>query len=469
MPRAENGPGKQPSSSAGDRGALTVETLSAEIAAGQIDTVELVVVDMQGRLQGKRLAARYFLDSVLSGGSEAQSYLLATDVEMGAVEGYSVASWSTGYGNLVMRPDMATLRRVPWHPSSVSVLCDVFDQEGAPLMVSPRQLLRHQLDELAARGWNALAGTEMEFQVFSNSYEQAWNEGYRSLQPVSTYSADYSMLDTRGVGPLLADLYRDLAGAGVDIESIVSEAAPGQHEVVLACRDALTTADNHAFAKFAAKHVAAAHGQSITFMAKIDQQAGNACHVHFSLRSSEDGTAAFAGEDAFGFSPLMRSFLAGQLAFLPELTLLLAPNINSYKRFVEGSYAPTAISWGSDNRTCALRVVGNGKSLRFEHRLPGSDVNPYLAIAAIIAAGLRGVDDGLELKPPTSGNAYTADLPRVPSSLRDALQLFRQSDVAAKAFGDDVVAHYTRMAEHEIGQFDQAVTDWEKFRGFERL
>lgn len=469
MPSGEevsrNGPSPP---SHGHLSGLTIEALTADVEERSIDTVELVVVDMQGRLQGKRVAAEYFLESVVSGGSEAQNYLLATDVEMNAVEGYTVASWATGYGNLLMRPDLSTLRRVPWHPRSVLVLCDVYDQQGAPFMVSPRQMLRHQLDELAARGWKALSGTEMEFQIFSNSYAEAWDDGYRNLRPVSRYSADYSMLDTRGVGSLLSDLYGDLTDAGVDIESVVAEAAPGQHEIVLACRDAMVTADNHAFAKFAAKQVTAARGQSVTFMAKLDAHAGNACHVHFSLRADDD-TAVFAGDDVYGFSPVMRSFLAGQLAFLPELTLLLAPNINSYKRFVEGSYAPIAISWGYDNRTCALRVVGSGKSLRLEHRLAGADVNPYLAMSAIIAAGLRGVDNGLELEPPVLGNAYTADLPRVPATLRDALALFRHSDVAGKAFGDEGVSHYSRMAEHELEQFDRAITDWEKFRGYERL
>lgn len=443
-------------------------TLASEVAAGQVDTVELVMVDMQGRLQGKRLMAQYFLDSVLDSGCEAQSYLLATDVEMNAVEGYSIASWATGYGNLVMVPDVTSIRRLPWHPSSVMVLCDVFDRQGSALMVSPRQLLRHQLDKLDSRGWTALAGTELEFQIFANTYEDAWGSGYRALRPVSSYSADYSMLDTRGVGLLLADLHRDLSDAGVEMENIVAEAAPGQHEIVLACRDALTTADNHAFAKFAAKQIVAACGHSLTFMAKLDQNAGNACHIHFSLRT-DDQSPVFAGDGAHGFSPTMQSFLAGQIAFLPELTLLLAPNINSYKRFVAGSYAPTAISWGYDNRTCALRVVGSGKSLRLEHRLAGADVNPYLALAAIVAAGLQGIEDGLELQEPISGNAYDAKLPRVPSTLRSALELFRDSNMARKAFGDDVVAHYARMAEHELDQFDQSITDWEKYRGFERL
>lgn len=458
-----------PDSAPGARGTqLTADTLTAEINAGRVDTVELVMVDMQGRLQGKRITASYFLESVVSGGCEAQSYLLATDVEMDTVGGYSVASWATGYGNMVLRPDLATIRRISWHPSSVLVLCDVFDQHGTPMSVSPRQLLRHQLDALAARGWTGLAGTELEFQLFSDSFGEAWDQAYRTLRPVSTYSADYSMLDTRGVGPVLGGLQSGLTAAGVDIESIVSEAAPGQHEIVLSCRDALTTADNHTFAKFASKHVVAEMGQSVTFMAKLDRHAGNACHIHFSLRDDED-SPVFAGDGPHGFSPVMRSFLAGQLMYLPELTLLLAPNINSYKRFIKGSYAPTAISWGYDNRTCALRVIGAGKSLRFEHRLAGADVNPYLAMAAIVAAGLRGVDDALELEAPISGNAYDARLPHVPTNLRTALELFRASEFAAKAFGDEVVSHYARMAEHELEQFEEAVTDWEKFRGFERL
>lgn len=447
---------------------VTISELPALVEDGEVSTVELVMADMQGRLQGKRVTARHFLDVIVRSGCEAQSYVLATDVEMNAVEGYSIASWSTGYGNMVMQPDFDTMRRLPWHPGSVLVFCDLFDQRGAAVTVSPRQMLQAQLDAVTARGWHALAGTELEFQLFATTYEEAWRTGYRTLQPVSDYSADYSMLDTRGSGALLADLNRDLGAAAIDIETIVSEAGLGQHEIVLACREAMITADNHALAKFSTKHVAAAAGQSATFMAKLDRHVGNACHIHFSLRD-DSGSPVFAGDDQYGFSSTMRSFLAGQLAFLPELTLLFAPNINSYKRFVEGSYAPTSVSWGLDNRTCALRVLGRGTSLRFEHRLSGADVNPYLALAAIIAAGLRGVEDGLELPDPMTGNAYDAGLPKVPATLRDAAALFRDSDVAAKAFGDNVVRHYVRMAELELEQFDRAVTDWEKFRGFERL
>jgi glutamine synthetase len=447
---------------------VSAATLHAEVAAGEVDTVELVLVDMHGRLQGKRIPATHFVDHVMVGGTEVQSYLLATDVDMNTIDGFSLASWESGYGNLLLRPDNACMRRLPWHPRTVLTLSDAFDRQGVAVSVSPRQMLRRQLKRLSERGWAGLAGTELEFQLFTNTYEEAWRSAYQTLHPATDFSGDYSMLDTRGNGALLADLSEALRIAGVDLESVLCEAAPGQHEAVLACRDPMTTADNHALAKFAAKNVAARATQSVTFMAKLDQNAGNACHVHFSLRDL-DGVPIMAGSDQYGFSSVMRGFLAGQLAYLPELTFFFAPNINSYKRFVDGSYAPTAISWGFDNRTCALRVVGSGPSLRLEHRLAGADVNPYLALTAIIAAGLRGVDEGLQLEPALQGNAYSSDLPRVPSSLRDALTLFRTSDVAAEAMGDDVVRHYTRMGEVELEQFAVAVTDWEKFRGFERL
>ena len=447
---------------------VSLSELTARVDSGTVDNVELVMIDMQGRLQGKRVGARHFLDAVIKSGCEAQSYLLATDVEMNTVDGYSIASWATGYGNLVMHPDVDTMRNIPWHPSSVLVLCDLTDRNGEAVTVSPRQMLRRQLAQLADRGWYARAGTELEFQVFTNTYEDAWRNAYRALDPVSDYSADYSMLDSRGTGALLTGLNRDLSAAGVELETIVSEAGLGQHEIVLACRDAMTTADNHALAKFSTKHVAANSGRSVTFMAKVDRHVGNACHIHFSLLDDHHNPV-LPGDGPHGFSPVMQGFLAGQLAFLPDLTLMLAPNINSYKRFVDGSYAPTAISWGYDNRTCALRVVGSGASLRFEHRLAGADVNPHLALAAIVAAGLRGIDDGLALAAPTVGNAYAAGLPRVPTNLRDAVTRFRRSGVAAEAFGTEVVSHYTRMAELEVEQFDESVTDWEKFRGFERL
>jgi glutamine synthetase len=449
-------------------GKVSLEGLKSLVDAGDIATVELVAVDMQGRLQGKRVTARHFLDVVVERGTEVQSYLLATDVEMNAVDGYDLASWSSGYGNMVLRPDVSSLRHLPWHPGSALVFCDVVDQAGLPVRVSPRQILADQIDRLALHKWTAITGTELEFQLFENSFEEAWRDGYRTLQPTTQYGSDYSMLDTRGNATFLCHLTRELTGAQIPIESVLSEAALGQHEVVLAHGNALSTSDNHALAKFGTKQIAAMRGKSVTFMAKLDEHEGNSCHIHFSLVDSEE-KPAFAGGDPYGFSSVMRSFLAGQLAYLPELTLLMAPNVNSYKRFVDGSYAPTVTSWGFDNRTCALRVVGQGPSLRFEHRLPGGDVNMHVAVAAVIAAGLRGVDEQLELSPPLVGNAYSSDLPRVPTNLGGALDLFRESKVADEAFGAEVVRHFSRMAEVELEEFGRSVTDWEKFRGFERL
>ncbi|HMM94046.1 glutamine synthetase family protein [Phycicoccus sp.] len=438
------------------------------MANGEIGTIEVVLIDMQGRLQGKRAQGRHFVERVMSDGTEAQNYLLATDIEMNTVQGYELASWSSGYANLRMRPDLSSLRRLPWHPESLLVLCDLEDRDGVPLAMSPRQVLRNQLSQLEIHGWTALVGTELEFLVFRDSYEAAWSEGYRDLTRVSQYGIDYSMLDTRGTGGFLSRLIRSLEGAGVDIEGVLSEANLGQHELVLAFTDALRACDNHVVAKFGAKQVAASEGLSLTFMAKFDSNEGNSCHIHFSLRDLS-GRPVFAGTGTHGFSDIMESFLAGQLAYLPELTLMFAPNVNSYKRFVEGSYAPTAISWGFDNRTCALRVVGSGASLRFEHRLPGGDVNPHLAVSAIVAAGLRGIGEKLSLAEPISGNAYASAMPTVPTNLREALRLFRESEVASAAFGAEVVNHYSRMAEVELEAFDRSVTDWEKFRGFERM
>jgi glutamine synthetase len=447
---------------------VSAARLEQMVDAGDVSTVELVLVDMQGRMQGKRLNARYFLDVSARAGCEAQTYLLATDVEMSTVDGYDLASWSTGYGNLVMRPDLTSMRRLPWHPRSVLAFADVVDRTGAVVTVSPRQMLRAQLDRLDEHGWSALVGSELEFQLFADTYHQAWRDGYRSLRPVSDYGSDYGMLDTRGTGNFLTTLADVLAAAGIDVEGVLAEAGPGQHEIVLGVNPALTAADNHALAKFATKQIAAAAGYSATFMAKLGEHEGNSSHVHFSLRDGND-EPVMVGDGQHGFSSVMGGFLAGQLAYLPELTLMFAPNVNSYKRFVDGSYAPTAMSWGYDNRTCALRVVGSGTSLRFEHRLPGADVNMFLALSAIVAAGLRGVKEGLELSEPLVGNAYATDLPRVPLSLPVALDAFRASDVAAEAFGEDVVRHYVRMAEIELEQFSRSVTDWEKFRGFERL
>ena len=450
-------------------GMLTLEELRAEVDAGRVDTVLLAATDMQGRLQGKRLAARHFLDEVLEHNAEGCNYLLAVDVDMNTVSGYAMSSWDLGYGDFVFRPDLSTLRRVPWHEATALVLCDLEWEDGSPVVASPRQILRRQVQALAERGWQAMAGTELEFIVFRDSYEEAWRKGYRDLTPANDYNVDYSLLGTARIEPLLRRIRNGMAGAGLRVESAKGECNYGQHEIAFRFDEALRTADGHAIYKNGAKEIAAQEGYSLTFMAKYNQREGNSCHIHLSLRSLEGEPVLASHDGAHGLSELGEQFLAGQLKCLRELTLFLAPNVNSYKRFAPGSFAPTAIAWGRDNRTCALRLVGHGPSLRAENRVPGGDVNPYLALAALIAAGLHGIDKGLPLEDEYVGNAYLSDKPRVPASLREARDLFAASEVAHLAFGSEVVEHYCNMARVELEAFDTAVTDWERYRGFERL
>ncbi|RBO97019.1 glutamine synthetase family protein [Nocardia puris] len=451
-------------------GMLELTQLRARVESGEIDTVLVAMTDMQGRLQGKRCAARYFLDEVVGHATEACDYLLAVDVEMTTVDGYAMSSWDTGYGDFVLRPDLTTLRLVPWQPGTALVLCDVerVQPVGAPVVASPRQVLRRQLDRLAEHGLRAYVGTELEFLVFDDSYEVAWRAGYRDLTPANQYNVDYSMLGTARVEPLLRRIRNEMAGAGMYVESAKGECNPGQHEIAFRFDEAMVTCDNHSIYKTGAKEIAAQEGRSLTFMAKYDEREGNSCHIHLSLRDGS-GAPVFAGDGPGGLSPLMRHFLAGQLDCLREFTYFLAPNINSYKRFVPGSFAPTVLAWGRDNRTCALRVVGEGPSLRVENRIPGGDVNPYLAVAASIAAGLHGIEHRLPLEPEFHGNAYRSHRPRVPATLREAAQLFGESAVARTAFGADVVEHYRNAARVELDAYDAAVTDWERVRGFERL
>jgi glutamine synthetase len=442
---------------------MNLEDLRAAVAAGTVDTVLLGFCDMQGRLQGKRLVADHFVEEVAEHGAEGCNYLLAVDVDMNTVSGYAMSSWETGYGDFALQPDLSTLRMVPWHQGTAMCMADLAWLDGTDVIASPRQILRGQLARLAERGWTALAATELEFIVFRDTYEAAWRKAYRDLEPANYYNVDYSMLGTSRVEPLIGRIRRNMAQAGLRVENSKGECNLGQHEINFTYEDALGAADTHTIYKNAAKEIASQEGMAITFMAKYDEREGNSCHIHLSLRR-EDGGILFGDEPK-----VFESFVAGQLACLRELTLLLAPNVNSYKRYAEGSFAPTAVAWGRDNRTCSLRVVGHGPGLRVENRVPGGDVNPYLAIAAMIASGLHGIDAGLELEPPFEGNAYTADKPRVPSTLLQARELFAASDVAREAFGEDVVAHYVNYADVELRAFEAAVTDWERFRGFERL
>ena len=446
---------------------MTIEELTDAVARGEVDTVLLAMTDMQGRLQGKRLTATHFLAEVVEHGAESCNYLLAVDVDMRTVDGYAMSSWEGGYGDMVLKPDLATLRPVPWQEGTVVCLADVAWPDGEEVLASPRQILRRQLARLAERGWSANAGTELEFLVFQDTYEEAWHRGYRELRPANLYNVDYSLLGTARVEPLIRRIRNSMVAAGMVVEDSKGECNFGQHEINFHYADALRTADEHSIYKNGAKEIAAEEGVSITFMAKYDQREGNSCHIHFSLAdlSTTPPTPLFARDEG-----VFHSFLAGQLACLREMTLLLAPHVNSYKRYAAGSFAPTTVAWGHDNRTCSLRVVGHGPWLRFENRVGGADLNPYLALSAIIASGLHGVDAGLELEPALEGSAYAAvERPHLPATLAHARELFAASDVAREAFGEEVVAHYLNAADVELETFQTAVTDWERVRGFERL
>ncbi|GAB3070182.1 glutamine synthetase family protein [Phycicoccus sp. Root101] len=449
---------------------LTVDELRQDIASGRIDTVVVAFTDMQGRLQGKRIHGQFFLDSVLGHGTEGCNYLLAVDVDMNTVDGYAISSWEQGYGDMMFDLDLATLRRTPGQPYSATVQCDLSWLDGRGLVrPSPRSVLHTQVDAAAEMGFVALAGTELEFIVFEETYERAWDQRYQGLTGANRYNVDYSIMGGTKVEPLLREIRNEMYAAGVTVESAKGECNPGQHEIAFLYDEVIRTCDNHVVYKTAAKELADRHGQSLTFMAKFDEREGNSCHIHLSLRGT-DGGAVFADDSREGGrSALFEHFVAGLQVTMREMTLLYAPNINSYKRFQPGSFAPTAVAWGTDNRTCALRVVGHGHGLRVENRVPGGDVNPYLAVAGMIAGGLHGIREEIPLEEAFAGNAYSSDKDRVPSTLHEARDLFLGSEVARAALGDDVVEHYAHAAEVELAAYNGAVTDWERIRGFERL
>jgi glutamine synthetase len=454
---------------ASSKGLLSTGELDRLMAAGEIDTVIVAFADMQGRLTGKRIAARLFADEIAAHGAECCNYLLAVDVEMNTVPGYAMSSWESGYGDMVMRPDLTTLRVIPWQPGTALVMADLQWPGGEPVLAAPRSILQAQTARLAQRGLDAFVGTELEFMVFDDTYRDAWAAGYRGLRKSTDYNVDYAIHASTRLEPMLRDIRLGMDGAGMYCEGVKGECNLGQQEIAFRYDEAVITCDNHTIYKNGAKEIADQHGKSLTFMAKFDEREGNSCHIHISLRGA-GGYPVFAEDsDPLGMSPMFRSFLAGQLATLRELSLFYAPNINSYKRFAAGSFAPTAVAWGMDNRTCALRVVGHGHSMRLENRAPGGDVNQYLAVAALIAGGLHGIDQGLELPEPVTGNAYAVDAERLPTTLAEAAELFSRSEVARSAFGDEVVEHYLNNARVEIAAFNAAVTDWEKVRGFERF
>ena len=449
---------------------MSIEALKAGVADGSIDTVVVAMTDMQGRLTGKRIHGQFFLDEVLKHGTEGCNYLLAVDVDMNTVAGYEMSSWERGYSDFALVPDMNTLRVIDWQPGAVLVLADVQWLDHSDVVASPRQILRKQVKALNEAGMEAMCGTELEFVVFKDTYEEAWDKGYKNLIPVNQYNVDYSILGGSRIEPLLRRIRLSMAKAGMVVESVKGECNFGQHEIAFKYSDALSNCDNHVIYKNGAKEIASEEGYALTFMAKPNEKEGNSSHIHLSFRGL-DGSMVMADEKdkEQGMSDVGRQFVAGQIAHLREMTLLFAPNINSYKRFVPGSFAPTAIRWGRDNRTCALRLVGHGPSLRLENRVAGGDVNPYLAVAGIIAAGLDGIIKKMVLEPAFQGNAYESDSARLPSSMPEALELWENSAWVKEVFGAEVQGHYANMAKIEIAAYGKAITDWELFRNFERF
>ncbi|MGC9417609.1 MAG: glutamine synthetase family protein [Rhodovulum sp.] len=452
-------------------GNLTLDALTELVEQGEIDTVTMAQIDMQGRLMGKRFHARHFLDA---GVHETHScnYLLTVDQEMEPVPGFKSASWAKGYGDYMMKPDLSTLRLAPWAPGSALVICDTLDHHGDhPIAVAPRSVLKAQLARLADKGMVSKTASELEFYVFRESFDQVHDSGYRALTPTSPYNEDYHILTTAREEGLMRAVRNDLYAAGIPVENSKGEAWAGQHEVNVKYSDALDSADIHTITKHAVKEIALAQGTAVTFMAKYaDAPAGSSCHVHQSLWSTDGTPLFFDSHEPFGMSDMMRSYVAGLLKYASDFTLFLAPNINSYKRYVAGTFAPTKAVWSRDNRTAGYRLVGeNTKAIRIENRVGGADLNPYLAYAAQIAAGLAGIEEGLELEPEFRGDAYTGEgIREIPKTLREALAAADESAMLRAAFGDDVIDHYVHAARWEQSEYDRRVTDWEVARGFER-
>jgi glutamine synthetase len=442
---------------------LTLDELEAAVESGEIDTVVVAFTDMQGRLMGKRMNADFFLEETEAGhGIEGCNYLLALEMDMDPVPGYQIANWEQGYGDFGMQPDLATLRRIPWLEATALVLCDVVWHDGTPVAPSPRQVLKRQVDRARELGFEPMFGSEVEFYLFRETYAEAHAKHYRDLTPSVPYILDYHILATTYDEPLIRQMRNGMQKAGIRVESSKGEAWPGQQEINFRYDEAVTMADNHTVYKTGAKEIAHLNGCSITFMAKPDHTwIGNSCHIHSSLW--QDGENAFAGE-----SEVFKQYLAGQIASLKELAIFVAPTINSYKRFAAGSWAPTTLAWGHDNRTCGFRIVGHGGGLRTETRIPGGDANAYLAFAALLAAGLHGIENRLELPPPLEGNAYVSDAERFPHSLREAIAALEDGTMARAALGEDVVDHYLNYARTEQRLFDEVVTCYERERMFER-
>ncbi len=447
-----------------------MEELRSDIAAGSIDTVLVCFPDMFGRLVGKRFNARFFGESGYKE-THACDYLLADDIDMEPVPGYDAANWAAGYGDFVMKPDLATLRRIPWLEGTAMVLCDVENHHHEDLPHSPRAILKKQLDRLASHGLKAMTASELEFYLFDESYRDIHDRDFRDPRTSGTYIQDYHILQTTKEEAVLRAMRNGLEGAGIPVENSKGEWGPGQEELNIEYCEALEMADRHVIMKNGMKEIADAQGKAITFMAKWDYElAGSSCHIHLSLQNQEGDSVFFDPDAEHGMSTTMRQFMAGQLAHAGEITYFLAPFINSYKRFQAGTFAPTKAIWSRDNRTAGYRLCGEGtKAIRSECRVGGADLNPYLAFAALIAAGLSGIEGEMQLEDAYEGDAYTgSDLREVPKTLREATSLFAESKMLRGAFGDDVIDHYVHTAGWEQSEYDRRVTDWELKRGFER-
>ena len=450
---------------------MNIEKLKRQIEQGVIDTVLTCIVDMQGRLMGKRLHAEAFLEIADGGETHCCNYLLATDLEMATPDGYASTSWSAGYGDYVMQPDLSTLRPVPWLEGTALCLCDILDHHTHdPIAFAPREVLKRQITRAQAMGFNPIMATELEFFLFQGTHDAIARGGFQNLQPISNYNEDYHILQTSKEEPIMRPIRNHLRAMGIPIEGSKGEAEAGQEELNIKHSEALATADHHTLAKHGVKEIAHLHGHAATFLPKWHHnRVGSAAHVHQSLWSNEQN-AFYDARAAMGKSPIMDHYLAGLLRYARDYTVFLAPYINSYKRFAKGTFAPTQIVWSVDNRTAAFRLCGEGtKSIRVECRTPGSDINPYLALAAMLAAGLQGIAEKLELPAPFQGDAYTDDAQQhLPATLRDARAALLESSMLQEAFGAETVAHYARAAEWEIEEFNRVVTDYEIARGFEK-
>lgn len=452
---------------------VSVEELRALVDTDDIETVVVAFTDHYGRLHGKRYDAAFFVEEVHSHGTHACDYLLTVDMEMEPVPGYEYANWELGYGDFHMAPDLKTLRLADWLPKTAIVLCDLADPRShEPVSVAPRSMLRHQIERADSMGYTSQAASELEYFIFNDTYREAFEKNYADMESVGWYIEDYHLLQGTREEPYNGAVRRHLSRSGIPVENSKGEFGRGQHEMNIRYSEILDMADRHVLMKQSMKEIADGLGMSMTFMAKPDASgAGSSCHLHVSLWDGDRNV--FPGQHRLGpieCSDEFRWFLGGWMDKVAELMVFYAPTINSYKRYQDGSWAPTRIAWSHDNRTAGFRVVGEGQSLRIENRMPGGDVNPYLAYAATLAAGLDGIANRIEPPEMFEGDVYSAtELPRVPGTLRDAIALFRDSDFAAEAFGVDVRDHYLHYFETEQAAFDNAVTDWERRRYFERI